>query len=144
MYKNILLPIDLDHESSWKKALPSALELCKLSGGTLHVMTVVPNFGMSIVGQYFPKNYKKEMAKKVLDALRVFVKDHVSQDIPVQHIVGEGTVYEAILNTAREIDADLIVEASHRPELQDYLIGPNASRVVRHATCSVLVVRGES
>ena len=37
---------------------------------------------------------------------------------------------------------DLIVMASHRPELKDYLIGPNAARVVRHADCSVQVVRG--
>ena len=30
---------------------------------------------------------------------------------------------------------------SHRPELQDCLQGPNAARVVRHSTKSVLVVR---
>jgi nucleotide-binding universal stress UspA family protein len=35
----------------------------------------------------------------------------------------------------------MIVMASHRPELKDYLLGPNAARVVRHAECSVLVVR---
>ena len=29
---------------------------------------------------------------------------------------------------------------SHRPELQDYLLGPNAARVVRQPTKSVLVV----
>ena len=33
MFKNVLLPIDLDQESSWKKALPSALEFCRASGG---------------------------------------------------------------------------------------------------------------
>ena len=32
MFKNVLLPIDLDQESSWKKALPSALEFCRASG----------------------------------------------------------------------------------------------------------------
>ena len=50
-------------------------------------------------------------------------------------------VYEAILNIARKTGADLIVVAAHRPELKDYLLGPNAARVVRHANCSVLVVR---
>jgi nucleotide-binding universal stress UspA family protein len=30
---------------------------------------------------------------------------------------------------------------SHRPELSDYLLGPNAGKVVRHAKCSVMVVR---
>ena len=65
----------------------------------------------------------------------------VPDDVSVQHIVGEGSVYEVILKIAGDIDADLILMASHRPELQDYLLGPNASRVVRHATCSVLVHR---
>ncbi len=141
MYKNILLAVDLDDKSSWKEALPTAVNLCKAWGGNLRVLTVVPNFGMSIVGQYFPEGYEKEMAQKVLDELKSFVQDHVPDDIKVQHIVGEGTIYEVILKIARETKADLIVMASHRPELKDYLLGPNAARVVRHADCSVLVVR---
>ena len=56
-------------------------------------------------------------------------------------VAGHGTVYEEVLRVAGEIDADLIVMASHRPELRDYLLGPNAARVVRHAAMSVLVVR---
>ena len=46
-----------------------------------------------------------------------------------------------ILATAKKVRADLIVMAAHRPEFRDYLLGPNAYRVVRHAECSVLVVR---
>ena len=42
---------------------------------------------------------------------------------------------------AKEIGADLIVMGSHRPELADYLLGANAAKVVRHADCSVMVVR---
>ena len=141
MFKNVLLPIDLDQESSWEKALPTALEFCRASGGNLHVLTVVPDFGMSIVGQYFPKGFEKEMADKVLEKLHEFVNANVPADITVQHIVGEGTVYEVILSIADKIKADVIVLASHRPELKDYLLGPNAARVVRHADCSVMVVR---
>ena len=37
MFKNVLLPIDLDQESSWKKALPSALESCRASGGVGYI-----------------------------------------------------------------------------------------------------------
>ena len=43
--------------------------------------------------------------------------------------------------TVEAAGAELIVMASHRPELRDYLIGPNAARVMRHADASVLVVR---
>ncbi|MDP6346567.1 MAG: universal stress protein [Alphaproteobacteria bacterium] len=141
MFKDILLSIDLTEESAWRKALPLALDMCRDGGGKLHVLNVVPDFGMSIVSQYFPEGYEKEMADKALANLRDFVKQHVPDDFTVQHIVGEGTVYEVILKIAGEIGADLIVVASHRPELKDYLLGPNAARVVRHADCSVLVVR---
>ncbi len=48
---------------------------------------------------------------------------------------------EKILKAVEETGCDLIVMASHRPALKDYLLGPNAARVVRHANCSVLVVR---
>jgi len=41
----------------------------------------------------------------------------------------------------QKIDADLIVLGANRPDLKDYLLGPNASRVVRHSARSVLVVR---
>jgi len=141
MFKHILLPVDLGEESSWKKTVPVAIDQCKSSGAKLSMLTVIPDFGMSIVGQYFPDNYEKDVAKKILEQLHTFVKQQIPEDIRVKHIVGEGSVYEVILNIAEEIKPDLIIMSSHRPELKDYLLGPNSARVVRHATCSVLVVR---
>lgn len=141
MFKEILLAVDLNDESSWLKALPVAVDYARASGGTLHVMTVVPDFGMSIVGQFFPKGYEKDVADKVLVALKEFVASHVPDDVKTKRIVGEGTVYEVILNMAEKIKADIIVVSSGRDDLKDFLLGPNAARVVRHADCSVMVVR---
>jgi nucleotide-binding universal stress UspA family protein len=141
MYKDILLPVDLGDNSSWEKALPKAVELCKASGANLHVLTVVPDFGMSVVGQYFPEGYEKGVAEKVMAALKVFVTEHVPADVNVRHIVGEGVVYENIIRMAREVGADLIVTAAGRPDLKEFLLGPNAARVARHAPISVLIVR---
>jgi nucleotide-binding universal stress UspA family protein len=141
MYKDILLPVDLDQRSSWEQALPQAVKLCEMSSANLHVLTVVPDFGMSIVSQYFPKNFRKETMAKVMDQLKEFVEKNVPDGIPVQHVLGEGAVYDVILTIAKKIHADLIVMASDSPEHHHYLLGPNASRVVRHAECSVLVVR---
>ena len=58
MFRTILLPIDLNEASSWERALPIALELCRAHGAKLHVMTVVPDFGMAIVGSFFPEGYE--------------------------------------------------------------------------------------
>jgi len=49
--------------------------------------------------------------------------------------------YAEILGVAEEAGAHLIVVGSHRPAMRDYLLGTNASRVVRHASSSVLVAR---
>jgi nucleotide-binding universal stress UspA family protein len=65
----------------------------------------------------------------------------VSSNIGASCHVAQGTVYEEILATARDVRADFIVMASHRPELTDYLLGPNAARMVRHSEVSVVVVR---
>lgn len=141
MYKDILLAVDLGEEGSWRKAMATAVEYARAFGSRLHVMTVLPDFGMSVVSQYFPQDHMDRMVAEADQRLHALVSAKVPGDVTVQHIVKQGTVYESIVSTAGEIGADLIVIGSHRPELRDYFIGPNADRVVRHAACSVLVVR---
>jgi nucleotide-binding universal stress UspA family protein len=140
MYKDILLAVDLGDETSWRRALPTAVDLCRASGAALHVVTVVPDFGMTIVADYFPPDFEKKALAQANERLRAFLAKN-APGIKAQCIVGHGTVYEEILRAAEKSKCDLIVLAAHRPALKDYLLGPNAARVVRHAQCSVLVVR---
>ncbi len=141
MYKKVLLPIDIAEASSWRKALPTAVACCQAFGAELHLMTVVPDFGMSAVAQYFPDDYAERAEAEAAEQLKKLSTEHVAGGIKVHHRVGYGTIYEEILKAAKETKCDLIVMGSHRPALRDYLLGPNAARVVRHAECSVLVVR---
>ncbi len=141
MYSKIMLAVDLGEESSWRKALPTAAECCKTFGATLLVMTVVPNFGSPTVAQYFPEDFADTAMAAARKELEALTARHVPKDITVTHGVAHGGIYEEVLKTAEKNAIDLIVMASHRPELSDYLLGPNAARVVRHADCSVLVVR---
>lgn len=142
MYKKILLPVDLDQESSWKKALPVATEYCQIFGARLHLLTVLPSLGGGLIGSYFPPDFE-DKARAEAQARLVALAGEVSGNIQVTSEVATGTAYEEILTTARSFGADLIVMASHRSELKDYLLGPNAARVVRHSDVSVLVVRGQ-
>ncbi len=141
MFKDILVPVDLQDENSWSKALPAAVSMADGEGATLHIMTVVPDFGMTIVAQYFPDDFATNALAGATERLKAFIADQVPAGIASRAIVGHGTVYDEILRAAGEVGADLIVIAAHRPDLKDYLLGPNASRVVRHGRCSVLVVR---
>ncbi|MDX1737250.1 MAG: universal stress protein [Alphaproteobacteria bacterium] len=141
MFEHILFALDLEHPESYEKSLPAAVENARAFHSTLHVMTVVPDFGRSIVGSFFPEGHEQQMMEKTNEALHEFVKGKIPEEIRVQHIVGYGNAYEEILRVSEEISADLIVMGAHRPRMEDYLLGPNAARVVRHAKCSVLVVR---
>jgi nucleotide-binding universal stress UspA family protein len=141
MYKDILFPVDVTEPSSWKIALPVVLEMVQAFKSKLHIMTVVPEYGMSIVAQFFPDKSEDALIKGATEALHKFTREHIPPHIEKRHVITQGTVYEAIIETADHIDADLIVMAAHRPELKDYLLGPNAARVVRHSNRSVLVVR---
>ncbi len=141
MYKRILLPIDLDQESSREKALPVAMEYCQIFGARLFLLTVVPEFGSGLIGSFFPPDFEEKAISEARDRIEALAREKISSNIKVSCHVAQGPAYEEILSSARELKADLIVMASHRPELKDYLLGPNAARVVRHAPISVLVVR---
>jgi nucleotide-binding universal stress UspA family protein len=141
MYRNILVPVDLSDKHSWRKALPTAVSLCETFEAKLHLIAVVPDFGLPMVGQFFPEGYEAKLRQHAAKQLRDFAAQQVPGEVQSRRIVAEGKIYQEILKAADAIQADLIVMGSHRPELSDYLLGPNAAKVMRHAKCSVMVVR---
>lgn len=141
MYKDILLAVDHDSDDSWRRALPVDLEHCKAFGSTLHVITVVQELGVGNVSSFLPLDFEKKAVERVRKWLEEWVSANVPAGVKTQRMVAVGKVYAEILAAAVEIDADLIVLASHNPELSDFLIGSNAAKVARHADRSVLIVR---
>lgn len=143
MFKNVLLAVDLNHESSWKKALPVALANCKAFGARLHVVMVMPDFGMPFVASQFPEEFVKKLHTEAEQHLKDFVDKHVAPEIDAQSsVLPGGTVYSRILDYTKNNAIDLIVMTAYRPDLKDFLLGPNAERVARHTSASVLIVRG--
>lgn len=141
MYKNILLAVDLGDEGSWDKALPEALNLVNATNGVLHVITVIPDYGMTIVGSFFPQDYEQKALAATTDKLHAFTAAHIPSDVKVQHIICHGKPAEEILKAAKEGGSDIVVIGSKQPGFDHSFFGSVASRVVAHAHCSVLVVR---
>lgn len=141
MTKSILLPVDPDEKVSWQKALPEAVDLARHRGATLHVMTVVPDFGSSIVATYFPANFEKQAQAKARSELETLAKNEIPNDVSLQLIVAHGRIYQEICKAADAIEADLIIMASHKPEVSDVLLAPNAAQVLHHTARSVMIVR---
>ena len=139
--KTILLPVDIFHPTGWEKSLAHAVSLARQHGAVLHVLAVIPDYGMPMVGSFFPKDYSKKALKEAEQKLAAFIADNIPDGIEVEPHVKHGNIYKEILAVADAVAADMIVMASHRPEMRDYLLGPNAARVVRHARQSVCVIR---
>ncbi len=142
MYKTILLPIDITDSASWERTLPAAVAMARTFGAELHLLNVVPDYSMSIVGQFFPPDYEQNALDQARSELEQLAKNHVPSDIDCKRHVVFGRVYKKVMEAAGEVGADLIVIGAQDKDMSDMLLGTNAEKVVAHAEQSVLVVRG--
>lgn len=136
MYKSILLPIDLSEMERGKTLIDVAQKLAAKDTKIrlLNVVTDIPAFVAAEVPNDVIKTAMKT-AKETLEALGR------AAGIKADSEVRSGKPGPTILHSAEECDADLIIVGSHKPGLQDYFLGSTAARVVRHAQCSVLIMR---
>ena len=149
MATKILVPVDLRDRETSGKVLAEGVGQAEHKDAKMTVMTVVPDIVSGIDYRYAIRGEMggseeydlKKIVSDTLEELNQFVADNTPKGMKVDTIARHGTVYAQILDVAEEIDADQIVIGAHRPQLADYLIGPNTARVVRHAKCSVSVVR---
>ncbi len=135
MYNHILVAVAFDADHEPKRALQAAQALSDNNTRVtvLHVKDAIPGYAIS----YTPVDYEvglKEALRNQLDEMADQFQDGMG-------VLVDGHSGRTILEWADENAVDCIVIASHRPGLQDYFLGTTASRVVRHAQCSVHVVR---
>ncbi|WP_417806743.1 universal stress protein [Thioclava sp.] len=143
MSNEVMAAIDLGDEAHHASILSKAWQMAQLDEASLAVVTVVPDFGMSSVGAFFPPGTAKRAMEGASEALHKIVRNILPDVAPdkVVHIVRRGKAYHEILETAKARKPTLIVIGAHRTMLSDYLLGTNAARVLRHVNCSVLVLR---
>lgn len=142
MFKNILFAIDINDEKSWKISIPKVIDICsKSTDSNLTIINVVQTYGLGMMEEYFPKNWDKEVTKKSLEKLQEIITQNLPAEIKCHVIVDKGVIYQAIIDRAEKLKADLIILTAQNSNKSDYLLGPNAAKVVRHSTKSVLVIR---
>ena len=135
MYNTILVPTDFYHEELTIQSLKKAEKLSdKGRVVLLHVLDSIPKYILAEIPEELVEN-QLPLTRKTLTEL--IEKSGVKAEAEVR----KGGSYNNIIQSAKDIDADLIIMNSHRPELKDYLLGSTAAKVVLHAHCSVLVDR---
>lgn len=135
MYKNILIPVALDHSHDINEAMEIA-QLLRAEGGKITLLSVVESVPGYVAG-YLPEGQLEKSRQEIKTNLLVDAK--AGKDIDTKVIVGHPG--SAIVDHAKDKGADLIIITSHKPGLQDFFLGSTAARVVRYSQCPVHVLR---
>ena len=139
MFKKILVPIDVAEPQGSVYALKIAGGMAQ-AGGEVRLLSVLQDLPDTFL-YYVPADYE---VKQDGQATKIVSDMLVQTGLPedrTSSLIRKGDVYSEILAEAESWNADIIVIGSHRPNMATYLLGSNATKVVRHAKCSVLVVR---
>ncbi len=135
MYNNIMIPVALDHSADIRRSIAIASKL-KDKGGTVTLVGVVEG-----VPDYVAEYMTVRNEDAILDKVKARLLDIAGGRDDIRVAVMSGQPGVSIAEMAADIAADLIIINSHRPNAQDYFLGSTASRVVRRAPCSVIVLR---
>jgi nucleotide-binding universal stress UspA family protein len=144
MFHRILVPTDGSDITI--KAVQTAIRMAKIHGATIFAISIKEPFPYSAISEMQPTP-----PQEFFDAQERIASARVSSVMTEAEIAGvpcEGhTVealhaWEAIIDHATQVNADLIVMASHgRRGVEALLLGSETQKVLTHTTTPVLVVR---
>ncbi len=141
--KKILVPIDFSDYS--KKALIFASDFSRQYNAELLLVYVVEptvypaDFSMGHVSIPMMDTDLTQLARTELETL---AKKEINPNITHQIIIKSGKPFVEIIECASEVDADLIIIATHgHTGVEHLLFGSTAEKVVRKAPCPVLTIR---
>jgi universal stress protein F len=142
MFKNIVIPVDLsDKQQSIKIVLSTAINFVNAFGCKLHLVHIMPDFGMRAVEDYLPRNWMKDQQGKYNSLFNDLIQKYIPAEVEVDFSIGRGAIYDEVIRYSEQVNADLIMLSAVRPQFKDYMLGPNTSKIVRHSSISVMVIR---
>jgi nucleotide-binding universal stress UspA family protein len=143
--KNILVPTDLSKGA--EEALDYACELARKLGAKIHLLNVIgiPALGVPELGVAMTSTLIDTIIADNTSALQSLIKIKRGHAEFGELMLRTGDARDVINNSAKEVDADLIVMGTHgRRGVSRALLGSVAETVVRTAPCPVLTVRSHT
>lgn len=134
MYKKIIVSLSLNHGIG-DRAIDAARKLKDEGGEIIAVHAIEPV--QDSVKAYLPDDVIADAQKRAETELA----DRIGSAGDIEAVLLQGHSGRAITDYAAKVGADCIIVGSHKPGLSDHFLGSTASRIVRHAPCSVHVLR---
>lgn len=137
MFNKIMAPVDLAHAEKLGTALDCAADLAKHWG--------IPVVYVGVTSSAPSKSARtpEEFGQKLGAFAEQQAAKHGIETSPHTAIAHDPTteIDDALMRAIGETDADLVVMASHVPNVMDHFWPSNGGKLAEHAKCSVMVVR---
>ena len=142
MYKQILVPVDLNESSFSDKAVAAACGILG-DGGKLHLLSIQPGVQMPWVGSFFSEELMADLLKSTQEKLVKFAHQTLADNkVEYQLHVVEAKPADGILKLSNKLKVDCIVLSSHkRSKLDAMMLGSVAAKVAGRARMPVMVVK---
>lgn len=142
-FKIIVVPTDFSDYSL--RSLPYAIDLAARYGARLKIVFVnEPSLQVSDVAWVGvdERAMNTDHVREARRHLEKMVIDQVPPDVPADAEILSGNAVDEIIRYSRDVNADLIVMATHgRSGVSHMLMGSTAEQVVRKAPCPVLTLK---
>lgn len=147
MFQKIVVP--LDGSALAQQSLPYALSLCRLSGGSLLLVRIVPSptvpparFSM-VDAEVWPVR-QAQLEQEAVDYLMGLNGRFDLSGTNPQQIIGRGPTRETLLRVIEEQAADVVVMTSrHRRTPLRWVLGSTADFLVQRSPAPVLLLRDQ-
>jgi nucleotide-binding universal stress UspA family protein len=137
LFKRIMTPVDLAHVGKLGRALDCAADLAK------HYNVPIAYVGVTSPAPSQLAHNPEEFGQKLEAFARAEADKHGVQASAHTAIAHDPAteVDDALMRSIDETGSDLVVMASHVPDVIDYIWPSNGGKLAEHAKCSVMVVR---
>lgn len=144
MTRKLLIPIDVTECELAHTIMQHTQNEARFDTDEIHFLSVIEPF------PYYPALGGRhtihipsidELINDAKKTLEKTVRNFELPDVKSFIHVTSGSPKDKILEMASKLSADLIIISSRRDKFTKFLLGSTTSAVVRHAECSVLVVR---
>ena len=137
MFNQIMAPVDLAHVERLGRALDCAADLAK------HYNVPITYVGVTSSTPTQLAHSPEEFGQKLGAFAEAEASRHGVQTSARTAIAHDPTteIDDALLRAVDETGADLVVMASHVPNVMDHIWPSNGGKLAEHAKCSVMVVR---
>ena len=137
LFRKVLCPIDFSEQSL--AALEVALKVVQQNDAALYLLNVAPMTAGAAGFQPVPMDAYPIVEKDKREQLEKLAQKRIPAAVRCKTIVTSGDPAEQVLETARDLDADLIVMGTHgRKGLGHLVLGSVAERIVRESPIPVL------